>query len=185
VIAGRPAITLSSISLQMTQLASRAPLPGAPDVLSPPPPTLRCASRPRRLRSRGGRHRGLLRPPRRRRDRGFLPADRGRACGGGRPPSGACQPRDRVCDDRRCQARDRGLRRGDPARAGECNAYFNRGLAFALRGKGDLDRALADYDRAIKLDPKQAKAYVARGLAFFGKGDLDRGGGGGEKGVGS
>ena len=36
-------------------------------------------------------------------------------------------------------------------------AYGNRGIA--KQAKGDLDGAIADYDRAIELDPKFAHAY--------------------------
>ena len=39
---------------------------------------------------------------------------------------------------------------------------------------GDLSRAIADYDRAIQLNPAFADAYNNRGAAFRGKGDLDR-----------
>ena len=41
-------------------------------------------------------------------------------------------------------------------------AYYNRGLVpYDL---GDLQVALADFDRAIELDPLLATAYYARGL---------------------
>jgi tetratricopeptide (TPR) repeat protein len=40
--------------------------------------------------------------------------------------------------------------------------------------KGYLDRAIADYDQAIKFDPKDASAYYNRALALEGKGDLQR-----------
>src|SRR5882672_733369 len=36
-------------------------------------------------------------------------------------------------------------------------AYYNRGIAKGA--KGDLDGAIADYDRAIELDPRFAHAY--------------------------
>jgi tetratricopeptide (TPR) repeat protein len=49
--------------------------------------------------------------------------------------------------------------------------YCNRGIA--RQKKGDLDGALADYNRAIKLDPHDATAYDNRGLAKMAKGDLD------------
>jgi curved DNA-binding protein CbpA len=40
--------------------------------------------------------------------------------------------------------------------------------------KGDLDRAIADLQRAIELAPEDAKAYRQRGNAFGLKGDVDR-----------
>ena len=53
------------------------------------------------------------------------------------------------------------------------SAYNNR--ANAYREKGDKDRALADYNEAIRLDPKYALAYFSRG-SFYGNilGDKDR-----------
>src|SRR5262249_53722668 len=50
--------------------------------------------------------------------------------------------------------------------------YSNRGVEYAK--KGDLDRAIADEDQAIKLNPKYTSAYNNRGLAWKAKGDLDR-----------
>ena len=37
-------------------------------------------------------------------------------------------------------------------------AYYNRGVAY--NGKGEYDRAIADLDQAIRLDPKFAIAYM-------------------------
>jgi tetratricopeptide (TPR) repeat protein len=39
---------------------------------------------------------------------------------------------------------------------------------------GDYDRAIADYGRALELDPDYAGAFVGRGLSYYGKGDIDR-----------
>ena len=50
--------------------------------------------------------------------------------------------------------------------------YKNRGEAY--RKKGLYDRAIADYDKAIKLTPKYAYAYYTRGNAHRNKGDYER-----------
>ena len=51
------------------------------------------------------------------------------------------------------------------------DAYYNRGAAKIE--KGDLDGAIADYNRAIELNPKDARAYYNRGIAKRAKRDLD------------
>lgn len=48
-------------------------------------------------------------------------------------------------------------------------AFTNRGSGYA--NKGDYDRAIQDYDQAIKLDPKNAYALLNRGIAKVRKGD--------------
>ena len=60
---------------------------------------------------------------------------------------------------------------------GECyvemaEAYFGRGLTYGILG--DYERAIADYDKAIELDPKDAAAYYNRGLAYADKGEYER-----------
>lgn len=54
---------------------------------------------------------------------------------------------------------------------GHAAAYYNRGNANAA--KGDPAAAIADYDEAIKLDPKNARALANRGTAHSEKGDAD------------
>jgi tetratricopeptide (TPR) repeat protein len=49
-----------------------------------------------------------------------------------------------------------------------------RDSAIDWSRKGDLDRAIADLERAIELAPDDAKAYRHRGNAFGLKGDVDR-----------
>ena len=51
-------------------------------------------------------------------------------------------------------------------------AYVARGLAW--QSKGDSDRALADFNAAIKLNPKDALAYNNRGMLWRERGDSDR-----------
>jgi len=58
------------------------------------------------------------------------------------------------------------------AEANPASERFKRG--YASYQKGEFDKALDDYSEAIRLDPKQARAYNNRGLAYQAKGDLDQ-----------
>ena len=49
--------------------------------------------------------------------------------------------------------------------------YLNRGLRFDY--KGDPDRAIADYDAAIRIEPKNAFAYFNRGAVYLHKKEFD------------
>ncbi len=51
-------------------------------------------------------------------------------------------------------------------------AFTNRGLAH--KSKGQWDRAIADYDEAIRLKPDFVFAFNNRGNAYYYKGQLDR-----------
>jgi tetratricopeptide (TPR) repeat protein len=51
-------------------------------------------------------------------------------------------------------------------------AYYNRGYEYDE--KEDYDRAIADYDEAIKIDRKFFKAYFNRAIAYNAKGDTGR-----------
>jgi tetratricopeptide (TPR) repeat protein len=53
------------------------------------------------------------------------------------------------------------------------SAFYNRANAY-YDDKGDYDRAIADYDQVIRLDPKHAFAYSYRGSAYRHKGEYDR-----------
>jgi lipoprotein NlpI len=50
--------------------------------------------------------------------------------------------------------------------------HVSRGVEWAA--KSDYDRAIADYDAAIRLDPKYRDAFHNRGTAWANKGDHDR-----------
>ena len=56
------------------------------------------------------------------------------------------------------------IQSGRETRPKRAVAYNNRGIAYAA--KGDLDRAIADFNEAIRLDPKDATAYTNRGLTY-------------------
>jgi tetratricopeptide (TPR) repeat protein len=51
-------------------------------------------------------------------------------------------------------------------------AFTVRGRAY--RAKGALDRAIADYTEAIKIDPTYGFAFYSRGIALFNKTEFDR-----------
>jgi len=51
-------------------------------------------------------------------------------------------------------------------------AYLNRGVEYYQNG--ELDRAIADFDKAISIDPDFAEAYNDRGLCYTTKGDRDQ-----------
>jgi tetratricopeptide (TPR) repeat protein len=53
----------------------------------------------------------------------------------------------------------------------EANAYNERGIAKGV--KGDIDGAIADYTRAIELDPRHTISYNNRGAEKLKKGDFD------------
>jgi tetratricopeptide (TPR) repeat protein len=67
---------------------------------------------------------------------------------------------------------DRGIAKGkEKESAASVEDFFNR--AGVKKAAGDLNGAIADYNRAIQLDPKDAAIYNNRGLAKQEKGDLD------------
>jgi tetratricopeptide (TPR) repeat protein len=51
------------------------------------------------------------------------------------------------------------------------DAYSNRGYAYYK--KGDAERAIADYDEAIRLRPDNATLYENRAKAWSAKGDAE------------
>ena len=50
--------------------------------------------------------------------------------------------------------------------------YYNQGIAWY--NKGDYDRAISDYSKAIELNPRYADVYYNRGNAWIKKGDYER-----------
>jgi tetratricopeptide (TPR) repeat protein len=51
-------------------------------------------------------------------------------------------------------------------------AYHRRGTAYA--SKKQYDQAIADYTKALEIDPKYISAYNDRGLAYMSKGNYER-----------
>ena len=52
------------------------------------------------------------------------------------------------------------------------DAYCERGQAWCL--KGELDKAIADYSRALRLDPNHIKGYNRRASAWSERGEYDK-----------
>jgi tetratricopeptide (TPR) repeat protein len=50
--------------------------------------------------------------------------------------------------------------------------FSNRGMGYD--DKGQTDRAIEDYDQAIRLNPQDADAFYNRGIAYADKGQTDR-----------
>ena len=57
-------------------------------------------------------------------------------------------------------------------RAARYGTDYYRGNIYG--GKGDLDRAIADYSEAIRLDPSYAQAFFHRGNQYAAKGQIEQ-----------
>ena len=64
------------------------------------------------------------------------------------------------------------IQSGRETATGLAVAFYNRGNAYNKNGR--YDRAIADYDQAIRLDPNQAHAFRNRGAVYAAKGQYDR-----------
>ena len=53
----------------------------------------------------------------------------------------------------------------------DANAYNHRGLAYGK--KGEIGRAIADFNTSVELNPNYAGAHHNRGVAYARKGDYD------------
>ncbi len=54
----------------------------------------------------------------------------------------------------------------------DADAYYNRGRSYY--NKKDYDRAIAEYNQALRLDPNYVYAYNNRGLVYYNLKDYDR-----------
>src|SRR4249920_2118556 len=97
--------------------------------------------------------------------------------------AGAQQPA-KVTDEQRCTGQAGVL---PDAQAAACTAlidskrfskqnlailHSNRGIAYSKAG--DYDRAMADFDTALGINPNHVRAYVNRGNANYARRDYDR-----------
>jgi tetratricopeptide (TPR) repeat protein len=73
---------------------------------------------------------------------------------------------------RACTQIIEGGKRESRDREFRAEAYSNLGVAYAR--KGEHGRAIANFDKAIKLNPDDAEAYLGRGFAYVEKGEYDR-----------
>jgi lipoprotein NlpI len=82
--------------------------------------------------------------------------------------AGAC---DRASGDESIAACTHAIENRKTPTKAQAVAYKNRGRAYSA--KGDLDRAIADFGEAIRLDPKLAAGYAGRCGTYTTKGDYD------------
>jgi len=54
----------------------------------------------------------------------------------------------------------------------DAEAYYNRGVSYGK--KGEYDRAIADFTKALEINPRLAQAYYNRGVAYERKGEYDQ-----------
>ena len=64
------------------------------------------------------------------------------------------------------------IRSGQPSISDRSNAHLARGRAYFARGA--YDRAIQDFDSALRLSPSFTDVYSARGAAYIRKGQPDR-----------
>lgn len=74
--------------------------------------------------------------------------------------------------DRRIEACTRAIGSGELTQKDLAATYNNRGIAYSA--KGDLERAIADFDKSLELYPGYINALMDRGIAYGTKGDHER-----------
>lgn len=85
---------------------------------------------------------------------------------------GALAARDRGDPDESIRLSSEAIAAGDLSQGRRAYAYYNRGSSYYL--KGEFDKAITDYDEAIRLRPDFVNAYYARGLAHGRKNQPDQ-----------
>src|SRR5215468_12734454 len=74
-----------------------------------------------------------------------------------------CEGEDAVSIDQRIEGCSAVIKAARDRSEKLAEAFNNRGIGYRL--KGDYDRAIQDYNQAIKLNPRFAVAYNNRGVA--------------------
>ena len=84
-----------------------------------------------------------------------------------------------LSDQQRCFARDISIsgctaiiQSGKETPENLTNALLNRGDAYGQEGQ--YDRAIEDFDQAVRLSPNNATAFLARGAGYASSGQQDR-----------
>ncbi|MFZ3063920.1 MAG: tetratricopeptide repeat protein [Nitrospirota bacterium] len=57
-------------------------------------------------------------------------------------------------------------------KANDAEAYYARGLRFYL--KREVDNAIADFTKAIEINPRYVRAYNMRSLAYYANKEYDK-----------
>src|ERR1700735_1264203 len=76
-----------------------------------------------------------------------------------------CTGKSDIPDDQQILGCSDAIQSGSFAGKDLAAAFSNRGRAYS--GKGELDRAIADYDQAITIDASSAVSFYGRGAAYF------------------
>lgn len=57
-------------------------------------------------------------------------------------------------------------------KANDAETYNNRGIAYG--SKGEYNNAIADYTKAIEINPRYVRAYNMQSLAYYAKKEYDK-----------
>ena len=83
-----------------------------------------------------------------------------------------CEGEDAVTIDQRIEGCSAVIKAGRERGEKLAEAFNTRGIGYRL--KGEYDRAIGDYNQAIRINAKFATAYNNRAIAYDTKGDYDR-----------
>ena len=102
----------------------------------------------------------------------LVPARRRRATGQADRDEQRCTGQAGVTPDVQAEACTALIDSGRFTRQNLAILHSNRGIAYGKAG--DYDRAIADFDAALRINPNHVRAYLNRGNANFARRDFDR-----------